>query len=326
MYKYEEIKKLHLELTERCQAACPMCPRTGNKLLSNSELSIQDVRNIFPKDFVKQLEHITLCGNFGEPIVAKDCIEIIEYFKYTNPKISIGINTNAGARNSDFWIDLASILDDGVSFVVFGIDGLEDTNHLYRVGVNWNKIISSAKTFISRGGNARWDFIAFEHNEHQVQQAEKLSVQLGFKEFRLKKTYRFKYEKFKNLKIKPSKLYFNENNNLPNHNEYFDNIEIDCHVKNLKEIYVSAQGLIFPCCWVAGQIYNTFASPTDYYIDKDKINLKNYSIKEIMNTEYFFDLERRWKINSINEGKPKVCAHFCAKNNKLPQSQINVIN
>jgi len=122
MYKYEEIKSIHLELTEKCQASCPMCIRTGNKLLTNSELSIQDIKNIFPKEFIKELKNITLCGNFGEPIVAKDCIEIVEYFKYTNPKIQISINTNAGARNSDFWIDLASLLDDGHSYIVFGID------------------------------------------------------------------------------------------------------------------------------------------------------------------------------------------------------------
>lgn len=328
MYKYEEIDAVHLELTERCQAGCPMCPRTSlakDKILKNAELSIQDIREIFPKEFVKQLSRMSLCGNFGEPIMAKDCIEILEYFKYTNPKIQITLNTNAGARNSEFWIDLASILNDGKSCVVFGVDGLEDTNHIYRVGVNWNKIISAAKTFISNGGIAKWDFIAFEHNEHQIEQARALSNELGFKEFRLKKTYRFKYEKFKNLKIFPSKKYFNENNNMPNNNEYYDGVEIECHVKGIKEIYISAQGLLFPCCWIGGQVYNSLTdSNRNYIIDKNTIDLKAYTIKEIMNTDYFFDLEKKWKLNSIKEGKPIVCSQFCAKNNKLFQSQRNI--
>lgn len=327
MYKYEEIKSVHIELTERCQAACPMCSRTSLakiNVLKNAELSIQDIREIFPKDFVKQLQHITLCGNFGEPIVAKDFLEIVEYFKYTNPKLSISINTNAGARNSDFWTDLANILDDGMSYVIFGIDGLEDTNHIYRVGVNWNKIILAAKTFISNGGIAKWDFIAFEHNEHQIEQAKALSRELGFKQFRLKKTYRFKYEKFRYLNIRPSKKYFNENNNLPDNNEYYDDIEIDCLVKGTKDIYVSAQGLLFPCCWIGGQVYNPLEerNSKNYHIDKNTIDLRAYTIKEIMETDYFSGLEKRWKLNSIKEGKPIVCSQFCAKNNVLLRSQF----
>ena len=30
MYKYEDIKEVHLEVTQRCQAACPMCDRNMN--------------------------------------------------------------------------------------------------------------------------------------------------------------------------------------------------------------------------------------------------------------------------------------------------------
>ena len=62
MYTYQDIKAVHLELTERCQAACPMCPRTGNKELNNAELSLDDIKLIFPEHFVKQLTHFSLCG------------------------------------------------------------------------------------------------------------------------------------------------------------------------------------------------------------------------------------------------------------------------
>lgn len=313
MYRYDEIKRVHIELTEKCQASCPMCLRTNNPKLTNSELSVQDIRNIFPKKFIKQLEHVTFCGNFGEPIVAQDCLEIVEYFRYSNPNLQISINTNAGARNSNFWIDLASIFSDSNSYVVFGIDGLEDTNHLYRVGVNWNKVISSAKTFISHGGNARWDFIIFEHNEHQINDARKLSEQLGFKSFRLKKTYRFGI--YKNLNIKPPKNFINEMTHILSKDEY-DSIEIDCLVKKQKEIYVSAQALLFPCCWIGGEIYKDHS-----LFNVEDLNLRKYTIEEIMNTDYFFNLERKWKLNTIKEGKPLVCSKFCGTNNNLWKSQ-----
>ena len=69
--------------------------------------------------------------------------------------------------------------------VVWGIDGLEDTNHIYRVGAKWEKIINNAKAFIDAGGIASWQFIEFEHNKHQIEEAKQLAKELGFKEFRL---------------------------------------------------------------------------------------------------------------------------------------------
>ena len=43
MYKSKDIKKVHLEITQLCQAACPMCDRNenggkDNKHITNAEL------------------------------------------------------------------------------------------------------------------------------------------------------------------------------------------------------------------------------------------------------------------------------------------------
>ena len=67
------------------------------------------------------------------------------------------------------------------------IDGLEDTHSYYRQGTNWKKIINNAKSFISSGGRAVWQFIPFAHNEHQIKSCIRLSQQLGFKEFKTAK-------------------------------------------------------------------------------------------------------------------------------------------
>ena len=53
--------------------------------------------------------------------------------------------------------------------------------------------MENAEAFISAGGRARWDFIVFKHNQHQVEEAEKLANKMGFKQFRIRKTARFNY-------------------------------------------------------------------------------------------------------------------------------------
>ena len=48
--------------------------------------------------------------------------------------------------------------------------------------------MENAEAYLKAGGIARWDFIVFKHNEHQVEQAEALAKKMGFKQFRIRKT------------------------------------------------------------------------------------------------------------------------------------------
>ena len=45
----------------------------------------------------------------------------------------------------------------------FSVDGLEETNHLYRQGVKWEHVERNMKAFINAGGRARWDYLIFQN-------------------------------------------------------------------------------------------------------------------------------------------------------------------
>ena len=256
MYKLENIKSLHLELTEKCQAGCPICPRHSvdgslNPHMINAELSISNIRKYFSRPFVKQLDKMYMCGNYGDPMIGKDTLEIFEYFRYNNPSMSLDMHTNGGARTTEWWKDLAYILYNDDSWVTFSFDGLEDTNHIYRKNVNWDIAMNSAKSFIEAGGNAVWSFLVFRHNEHQVEEARALSKKLGFKRFRAKKSARSSPENHPYIQAPLNPEYLNRH--LPYVNKIDpDTTEIDCMVVPQKSIYVSARGLLFPCCWTGG--------------------------------------------------------------------------
>jgi len=329
MYQYEEIKRVHLELTERCQAECPMCPRTGNLLVGKRELSLSDIEFIFPKEFIKQLDAITLCGNFGEPILAKDFIEIIQYFRFNNKNLFLKIHSNAGARDIDFWEDLAYLIGD-IGIVIFGIDGLEDTNHIYRKNVQWDKVMQSAQSFIGAGGKAQWDYLVFEHNEHQVDEAKKLSKEMGFDSFELKFSSRWKgYHK---SGLKPTKLYSNEALNtvysIQDIEKFYDSCSIKCNSAIIKSIYISAEGLVTPCCWTALSLYDKKNIEMRSIIDnKNDINAKFKSIKKILEEKHLEKYVQSWSKPSIKEGKLKVCSMQCNDKFNLFQSQkIDVTN
>ena len=82
-FNFNEIKGLHLELTTRCNAMCPMCNRNfkgkTRKELPDLELTLKDIKKILVSDFLKQLELISICGVYGDPICNNDLKLILKY-------------------------------------------------------------------------------------------------------------------------------------------------------------------------------------------------------------------------------------------------------
>ena len=290
LYNYEDIRVVHLEITEKCQARCPMCDRNinggaDNPNLGLHELKLADIQHILPPEFVKQLNKVYLCGNFGDPIIATDTLEVFQYLREQNKELTLSMNTNAGAQKPDWWRELAKILGKE-GYVKFSFDGLGDTNHLYRQGVNWNISWENAMAFIEASGRAHWDYLIFAHNEHQVEEAEALSKEKGFEMFISKKTGRFfstmtkkgkdehqamdhkgkkqqllqkpKEQKYQNTAIAQIVELEKKHGSIE---KYFDNVKIKCKVAAEKNMYLSAEGLILPCCWVAGNMYKFWEKP-----------------------------------------------------------------
>jgi hypothetical protein len=316
-----------------------------------------------------------MCGNYGDPIVAKDTLKVFKHFRNVNPTLYLGMNTNGSARTKRWWKEIAEVIGtDG--YVVFSIDGLEDTNYLYRKNTIWEKIMENAGSFIDAGGIAHWEYIVFEHNEHQVEDARRLSEQMGFQKFQIKTSSRFfssvsgstkSYIKtvdrngseivireprgaaYANLGTKemssmteekeiifPTKKVdllgklnpelFDSRSKVQQH---YDTTPIKCKVKEEKSIYVSAEGILQPCCWVAGQMYNWYHTPKGSQIwsvinqvGKKNISALEYTIEEILDNNYFNLIEDSWGKSSCNEGKLQVCAKTCGTNDAFTQQYL----
>ena len=195
MFDRTNTKILHLETSSVCNAACPMCPRELDKGFNKDtdavSLSLTQIKEMFSETFIKNLESMFMCGNYGDPAAAPECIEIFKYFRNTNPNITLGMHSNGSLRNASWWRELGTVLSHQGDYCYFSVDGLEDTNHIYRVNTNFTKILENAEAFISAGGQAHWEYLVFEHNEHQVDMARKLALSMGFVNFREKVSRRF---------------------------------------------------------------------------------------------------------------------------------------
>lgn len=320
MYNYEDITQIHLEITSKCQARCPMCPRriNGGPMMPwvvLDEITKDQFQNWIPVDLVKQLQRLNMCGNLGDPIIARDTVPIYRYLRETNQSIQLQMHTNGSARSSQFWKDLASLN----VVVVFGIDGLDDTHSRYRIGTDFKKIIKNAKTFIDAGGDARWDMLIFDHNKHQTDACEELAYNLGFKLFQKKNSSRFKDNKFHVLDEQGKTvdiLYPTERSknfiSKITESKKEENPVINCKATQNKEIYISATGNVSPCCWLDMPWMPPVSNERIDYMDKINSfpNLNNQTLKEIFKSGYFDKIESTWKTTSCLLTCKKQCGSF----------------
>ncbi len=342
MYRGDEVRGVHLELTTRCNARCPMCPRnvSGGRttdFLPLAELSLADVKTIFPAGFAKQLRWLYMCGNYGDALAARDTLEIFAYLRQANAKLELRLITNGGGRDASWWRKLAGV----VNWCTFSIDGLEDTNHLYRRGVDWKKLMTSVEAFIGAGGKADWDYLVFKHNEHQVEAARALAKKLGFGRFNVKRTARF----LVNGRPVSRKPVLDEQGNVEYHLEmpsaeelrnsafgefesaaaagqayrsYLDETNVTCKVLEPRQIYVSAEGLVFPCCWTA-KLYDKPERKGEEWRLVEKLpggvaalDAKRIPIREIVDGPYFQTLvPGTWEAGSAARRESAVCTRVC---------------
>jgi MoaA/NifB/PqqE/SkfB family radical SAM enzyme len=332
---YQDIRDVHLEISSLCNASCPWCPRTFwgypyNAGYPETNFSLDSAKKVFSHAFLQQLTSIRINGNFGDLVMNPESPDIIEYFFTANPKLKITVSTNGGARNSEFWQRLAQTPVQ----ILFCIDGLEDTHHLYRQNTVWTTVMQNAKTFIAAGGHAVWKMIEFDHNRHQIKQCQALSQQLGFAGFQLINDGRDTAPVFDRTGALTHVLgdYRGETDfkvlfhNKKNHEILLEDIlpgrtpatSVLCEAKQLRSIYIAANGDVSPCCFTGfypksyghGQYHQAANSQLVPLISKN--NALEHSLEQCI--DWFKSVENSWKIPTYPQGRLVICDDTCGQN------------
>ncbi len=214
----------------------------------------------------------------------------------------------------------------GVS-IGFALDGLADTHHLYRQDTDWQKIIDNAKAYIAAGGTAVWRFVPFDHNRHQEQACKDMSRVLGFKRFEnihdgrdagpvYKRTGEFSHWLGPAESSAPP-----IKDMLQSHVTWFQadtidvpkdtaNIKYNCQHKRAQEIYIAADGTVYPCCYLGfypGQMTHPGNEQLLPLVKEN--NALEYGLEHSM--AWFDAVEATWAKSSIREGRLYQCVNSC---------------
>jgi len=305
-----------------------------------TELTLQDFKHILNPTILAQMIQpdlptlkfagVNFNGNLGDFASARDSVEIVEYLVANN--VPAAINTNGSLRNAAWWARLALPR----VTVGFAIDGLADTHALYRQDTDWHRIIEHAQALIAAGGTATWRFVPFDHNRHQEQECRRLAKEMGFVQFEniydgrdrgpvFDRDGSFSHyigsttdsekhtPEIKNL-LQGHVTWYDKNSKFEKDTE---KLNIQCIHKRNREIYLAADGTVYPCCFL-GFYPKTMNHPGNQELASlvKENNALEYNLEHCLN--WFDSVEETWQKESIAQGRLYQCVNTCNKVLKKP--------
>ena len=298
------------------------------------DMRLAEAQKIFTPEFLRQIDNILINGNFGDFVTARDNLKIVQYFVEQNPNIRIEISTNGSAK-PNIWSELGAIPN---VVVGFALDGLRDTHGLYRRNTDWNLVISNAKKFIVAGGHAKWRMIQFEHNQHQRKDCKKLSQELGFAEFEevydgrdTSPVYNKKGNYIYKIGSKPvpypdtafeydewTKFGAQPDIRKQEYIKLKPKAKVDCHAKKFSEVYITATGEVYPCCWFGfyPKVPFVHAWQSDKFQIAEMINSNNNALEVGIEraVAWFNNVEQSWQKQTYQAGRCFTCDTICGSN------------
>ncbi len=317
----------HIELTDKCNAACPMCPRTdaldfcrpNTDVIAKVDLTLADFQPHFPSSLATRTAKVVFSGAYGDPLAAHRCVEVVEHLAAYG--VEIAISTNGSLRTPAYFERLARAMQSCNGTLELHVDGLADTNPLYRVNTDFSKIMKNARAYIAAGGNAEWYFIVFRHNEHQIEEALQLSRETGFSRFVLIDSSRFDNSgQFpyrlpngeRRVLEKPTRNLGELQSLIGADDEHDPTLMLDpdgairCKYSMRNGPYISARGVVSACCWVAGS-HEEAELRRSHGLGHDRFSIHQRPLEEIMLDEPFASFyAAAWKEDTL-----PICRRKC---------------
>ena len=306
---------LHVEVTNRCTLECPACPRTIwkeviKKPVNKSDLSINAFEKFMDCDAGQKVKTLLLCGDYGDCIYYPDLFNFIKRFRHKK----FDFRTNGSHRTKEFWLRLTQLVtsDDTITF---GIDGLEDTNHLYRKNSNWASIMTAVDIMIKSPAHVKWQTIAFAFNQDSLQDIKTFAESKGA-EFFVRKTHRYGDDS-----LKPDSSLIEINYEWQESFRAADPIIIkpQCDIAKV----ITADGYYLPCDWIR--------NPRTFYksdLWKERADWFDKMSIDKINLDQGNELINKWKELVIEKGKtgsPKL-DHLCKMRCRQGCVQSNLVD
>ena len=295
---------LQIETTTRCTLRCPACSRTifAERLkrpVPHHDVDPDLVYRFLDCDQGHAVKTLVLCGDYGDSIYYPRLFEFLELFK---PHKQISITTNGSYQTEQFWHELAGRLD-SQDEMRFSIDGLEDTNHLYRVNSDWKSIMRGLDIMVAAGVQVVWDLNIFSFNYDRLAEIKQFAENRGAR-FVAKKTSRFLRADLE----PPTQYIATDELYRPEYSQNDQAIEIEPDCRNVTRNTICSENYFWPCGFIR--------APLTFYKSKLWQDKQSWSIKGTTLTQLRKTVLKQWiaEIENNPAGADTICKMKCKRN------------
>lgn len=338
---FEKVERLNIDINSACNAACPGCARQIGGIYRNEtypmnqHMSLETWIKLF-QEVGHQIKSVVFCGNYGDAGATNHLPEMLSAAHEINPDTYFVVVSNMGLNSIEYWKRLGNCVPKHCLQVQCSIDGLEDTNHLYRRFVKWDKVIRNVRALAETDTLMIWKYIEFDWNKHQIEQARELASSIGFYDFIVTPNNQPGSDKdfteFRNLLgndwdsveayMKGAPFSITSWRDLDAEESYkhvmkhvaeYDTIE--CYTKDEQSIHVDWNGYVWPCCWFGGTEYlpqPEVRSAQGLFVPDVQSgwnNINNHTLKTILEHPFY----KNELMDSLSTKPSTVCASSCGK-------------
>lgn len=299
-----------LELTNRCNLSCTICPReyTYGKEMNQGVMGVDDAKKIIDEVY-PYLDSIGLTG-MGETFIYKELEEVVDYIKNKNKGIIISVSTNAVLP--DFIEKVKGVIGK-IDTIQISIDGLNEVYNSIRIGSNFKLLDKNIKLLTELCKNSSTDIMLnmvvtkenYKHMPKLVKYVDNVGVKyMDFTLFNLASVTGYSVDYYKLYESQEfievvselEKVIKNTKNVLVTEKSFKTDNDFQKCPFPWSHFYVTQDGYIPPCC----------AKP--FPKEKNFGNVFNDSLINILNSNDFRDWRKLW----FNNTTPNFCnkCHF----------------
>jgi radical SAM protein with 4Fe4S-binding SPASM domain len=298
--------KLTIDIGNVCDLKCPLCPTgRGDRGASRGFMKIEEFKRVL-EEVGSYLTNLELY-NWGEPLLNKDLVDMIQYAKDRNIPVCISTNLNVLDKNM-----AEALISTNIDKIFISCDGASpETYSKYRIGGNFHRVISNIYQLLEakKKLNNRYTrivllFHVFKHNEHEVEKIKELANDCGM-ELRVN---RMRTDMGKEIFERVEDSIERDRDWIPENPKYcaFDlekkgkKKQMKCNLL-WKTAVINWDGAVLPCCAVYGERHafgNVFEEP----------------FASIWNNEKY--RSARQEVLNKREKSPTIC-HTCKENGFL---------
>jgi len=164
---------LNIDITHRCALDCPRCQRWGNYRQHGKKVPGIDISISQMKKVISFYKDINFCGQYSDPVHHPKFIQILKLL--LDNYIDCSVHNASSAKSKEWYIK--AFKANPKARWVFGIDGLPNESHKYRINQDGEKlfdIMIEAKKYLTT--KPKWQYIIFRYNENHIEQAKQMAV------------------------------------------------------------------------------------------------------------------------------------------------------